>query len=526
MAEDFDPYYKWLAIPPSEQPPHHYRLLGIELFETDHEVIKNAAKLRCLHIRSFQNEKFAMVAAKLQKKIVAAKICLLDPASKAEYDALLRQKLSLPKAQPLAAKPKLSSSKEILPAPAPPPPPPSPQIISELDALKQTQHSQYVNTDYTLNPIIIAKETIEWCRQHRRVMSTSVKLGCAAVGIVILLIVVANIRTLLPFFIDKSSAVIGKVTGSNEAAPPERIARTRSDPGAKGEDSDTPAKSSRRASVVPPPPKDESLAPSATTVAVENPQPTVANPAAEPVAADSSTDINVLNLPSEKSFRSRLFKTNINPVIDSLKESIDSIKDAAKDDRIVFLDDPFGRIYAFAEQKKGVVDGISMTLNANGQPITYAVYADGLLDGIVKTWNDKGDKVYWCQFEKGVRQGFCCYFKGNSLRLLLEIENDKPVAIHLCANGELKKSFTSVDEVAADKETQQLFVELTDMEAELKDNDAAFKKLIKDEELRQRRERKPSLMTAQKKAMLQEQHIRLTSQIQRIIQTLWQYKGW
>jgi hypothetical protein len=32
MAADFDPYHKWLGIPPPQQPPHHYRLLGIDLY--------------------------------------------------------------------------------------------------------------------------------------------------------------------------------------------------------------------------------------------------------------------------------------------------------------------------------------------------------------------------------------------------------------------------------------------------------------------------------------------------------------
>ena len=29
--DGFDPYRKWLGIPPQEQPPNHYRLLGIGL---------------------------------------------------------------------------------------------------------------------------------------------------------------------------------------------------------------------------------------------------------------------------------------------------------------------------------------------------------------------------------------------------------------------------------------------------------------------------------------------------------------
>ncbi|HQU45105.1 MAG TPA: hypothetical protein PK867_19985 [Pirellulales bacterium] len=39
MMQAFDPYHKWLGIPPKDQPPNHYRLLGIELFEEDLEVI-------------------------------------------------------------------------------------------------------------------------------------------------------------------------------------------------------------------------------------------------------------------------------------------------------------------------------------------------------------------------------------------------------------------------------------------------------------------------------------------------------
>jgi hypothetical protein len=27
---DFDPYYHWLGIAPKDQPPNHYRLLGVE----------------------------------------------------------------------------------------------------------------------------------------------------------------------------------------------------------------------------------------------------------------------------------------------------------------------------------------------------------------------------------------------------------------------------------------------------------------------------------------------------------------
>ena len=50
---DFDPYYRWLAIPPEEQPPTLYRLLGVQPFESDPEVIAIAADRQMAHIKTF-----------------------------------------------------------------------------------------------------------------------------------------------------------------------------------------------------------------------------------------------------------------------------------------------------------------------------------------------------------------------------------------------------------------------------------------------------------------------------------------
>ena len=44
----FDPYHKWLGIPPKDQPPNYYRLLAINLFESDAEVIDTAANRQML----------------------------------------------------------------------------------------------------------------------------------------------------------------------------------------------------------------------------------------------------------------------------------------------------------------------------------------------------------------------------------------------------------------------------------------------------------------------------------------------
>ncbi len=90
MSETFDPYLNWLGIRDSKRPPNHYRLLGIDLFESDPEIISVAADRQMAHVRKFQTGKHSAVSQRLLNEIAAAKLCLLNPAKKAEYDAGLR----------------------------------------------------------------------------------------------------------------------------------------------------------------------------------------------------------------------------------------------------------------------------------------------------------------------------------------------------------------------------------------------------------------------------------------------------
>jgi len=91
MSEEFDAYHKWLGIPPKEQPPNYYRLLGIDLFESDKDVIVSTADMRMSHIREKQSGKRSTLALKIRNEISAARVCLLDPEQKADYDEQLRQ---------------------------------------------------------------------------------------------------------------------------------------------------------------------------------------------------------------------------------------------------------------------------------------------------------------------------------------------------------------------------------------------------------------------------------------------------
>ncbi len=90
MAEAFDPYLSWLGIRSPERPPNHYRLLGIEMFETSADVIATAADRQMAHVRTFQSGKQGELSQRVLNELAAARVCLLNPAKKQRYDELLR----------------------------------------------------------------------------------------------------------------------------------------------------------------------------------------------------------------------------------------------------------------------------------------------------------------------------------------------------------------------------------------------------------------------------------------------------
>lgn len=105
MADCFDPYHKWLGIPPAEQPPNHYRLLGIGLFEADPDVIEQAADRQMAHVQTHKTGLHSAASQKLLNELSAAKLCLLGQAEKSRYDAALRARLAPPPAPPVSNAP-------------------------------------------------------------------------------------------------------------------------------------------------------------------------------------------------------------------------------------------------------------------------------------------------------------------------------------------------------------------------------------------------------------------------------------
>ena len=90
----FDPYRKWLGIPVKDQPPNHYRLLGVELYESDLDVIEGAAERQMSFVRQYQSGEYAGDAARILNELAMARLCLLRPATKSAYDENLRQQMA------------------------------------------------------------------------------------------------------------------------------------------------------------------------------------------------------------------------------------------------------------------------------------------------------------------------------------------------------------------------------------------------------------------------------------------------
>jgi hypothetical protein len=96
MSKGFDPYHEWLGIRANESPPNHYRLLGIPLFESDTDVIRNGLAQRMTHLNSFASGAHSALSQRLLREVARAALCLLRPDAKLIYDRALQGALVRP----------------------------------------------------------------------------------------------------------------------------------------------------------------------------------------------------------------------------------------------------------------------------------------------------------------------------------------------------------------------------------------------------------------------------------------------
>jgi hypothetical protein len=89
----FDPYTRWLKIPPDRRPPTYYDLLGLRTGETDERRIHQAAQDRYDHVRKYTFGPAGPARDRAQgilDELSEALSCLANPTLRREYDRRLR----------------------------------------------------------------------------------------------------------------------------------------------------------------------------------------------------------------------------------------------------------------------------------------------------------------------------------------------------------------------------------------------------------------------------------------------------
>lgn len=177
MSDNFDPYERWFQLPPAEQPPDHYRLLGIDKFEARHETIDAAAEARIAFLHDVSTGEHVAAAQRLMNEVAAARLRLNDRDRKAAYDSELARGV-IPDPLPY------DSSTDGSALPPEPPPAPAPS--------DQTQASTPAN-----NVIVVADQKTNVTsrnrpqpRQDNKIPPMWIAGGVGAAIILLLLIVV------------------------------------------------------------------------------------------------------------------------------------------------------------------------------------------------------------------------------------------------------------------------------------------------------------------------------------------------
>jgi hypothetical protein len=125
MVDEFDPYRKWLGLRDPERPPNHYRLLGVDLYEDDRDVIDSAADRQMAHVRTFATGPHAALSQRILNELSLARLCLIDPVKRAAYNAQLQARQATASLAP--ASPQSFTEPPPSPAPLPSPAPTPPQ---------------------------------------------------------------------------------------------------------------------------------------------------------------------------------------------------------------------------------------------------------------------------------------------------------------------------------------------------------------------------------------------------------------
>jgi formylglycine-generating enzyme len=86
----FDAYESWLNITAADRPPTYYDLLGLAPFESDPEIIEQAALRRMGKVRQHHIGPHSDLSQQILAELALARLVLSDPDRRGDYDAKLK----------------------------------------------------------------------------------------------------------------------------------------------------------------------------------------------------------------------------------------------------------------------------------------------------------------------------------------------------------------------------------------------------------------------------------------------------
>jgi hypothetical protein len=477
MPEGFDPYHKWLGIRPKDQPPNHYRLLGIELFENDPDVIASAADQRMAHVRSFQTGKNSEVSQKILNEIAAARVCLLDGRKKEQYDLALQGRIfSAP------PKPQLIPGDEYsLATDSAEPEVPPPAAFEEAPILFTPER----------RAVIVPRP--------RRLFSSNFTV------FIVLFFLIVSVVFLGTLLRQKSPPAKENNPAPAPASPSPKPSSTPSStpsmkPSSPAVQPAPALKPQPEISLRPFPPKKGSQtkgnesqgnesksggssgSPAPPVGSRPEPQSDVPKTPAPPSPRPAPESFTI-SLPNGKEFDSRIFDVDVRAVHDALR-----LKTFPRGQVLAVR--PNNRYDAvLAGITRGKLHGEVLAFYSNQKVMTYSIYKDGHRDGILKTWLLNGQRCFWGQYSGGAQNGFSCFFTDDAPCLLIESIINKVSAVHLLRNLRVAKSFSSLEDALADPLAADRVKACQEVVSEMAKNELEFREMIKKELVRLRGKR-------------------------------------
>jgi len=470
MSDVFDPYLDWLGIPPSEQPPNHYRLLGLHPFEESREAIQTAVKSQTAWLEALRLGYHGAHAARLLSKVANAGACLVDPESKAAYDKRLREKLASTARKGSAGAKWPSGS------------------LGWADPAARTR----------------------WLAAG--VLGTAQLMGVASFWLVVLLL----IRQGEPSKNASSALASQDIRGgdqdagaSRQATPPEK------DPGTGDEEETLPIPPRPGGAMRAPPPKPGSppLFGARKDTASSIAAPTLAGAgsgvpsgpgaatasAGLPKTRPDSREIADRNAPHDPrrpdpndSMGQSKGSPGRNPSGRSSGRTDDSIDLGSgkllqlRDFAVPRYTIEQARTYGIRVQHEDEFDeaylGSDQERRLNGPAVAYregqfklvANYYGGERHGIAVLWIGEGQDWYWARYVGGRRDGNCCLFEAGEPTAICECASGRLVTLYLIADRKARKSFPGLDAALEDEEARLVLSDLSDAESEMEEIEDVF----------------------------------------------------